>query len=888
MKVFFHINYCTTWGETVAVRFLQSDGTEKYLYLSTIDGMNWRGQCDFVGDVEYSYGIYKESKPIRLEDVVANRYLYDDSSNRTFYVFDAWRDRSSMPYYYSSALQWIRNDHGQKKLIGGYNRALILYVSVPQIKDRDNLVLCGNQECMGNWSPDKGLKLYKTVGSQKWGILLDASEIRFPIEYKYCLYNKKTGETKWEESDNHVVESIDVCDNETYVFDKDIVYFSFPSWKSAGVAIPVFSLRTEQSFGVGDFGDLKLLVDWAELTHQHIIQILPINDTTRMHTWKDSYPYSAISIYAIHPMYINLPALGKLKDAVKVSRFETLQKKLSGYSSLDYEQVNNAKWEYIKEMFNQNGREQLDSDNYKKFFLENKEWLIPYAAFCYLRDREGTADFAKWKEFSICHKEKVEALCAPESKCYGVVSLYFYVQYHLHLQLLEAANYARHKHIVLKGDIPIGVSRDSVETWTEPRYFNKNGQAGAPPDEFSKNGQNWGFPTYNWEEMAEDGYMWWIKRLKHMEQYFDAYRIDHVLGFFRIWEIPASCVYGLLGQFVPSIPMSISEIESYGLSFNRELLIMPYINDWVLLHIFGSKAEEVKSRYLKHGKNGLYELLPQFDTERKVEKYFCDKIDKKSIFIKEGLYKLISDVLFVRDKDNLELFHPRIIAQSGYAFNMLIPREKEAFNRLYNDYYYYRHNNLWHKEAMKKLPLIIGSSRMLACGEDLGMVPQCVGEVMNELHILSLEIQRMPKEPYMEFGQTHQYPYCSVCTFSSHDTSTLRGWWMEDTDRTEHFFHNELELKGKVPKEATADICEKIINNQLGSASMLCILTLQDWLSIDQSVRCSDVEAERINVPSDSHHYWRYRMHVTIESLLKNKALNNKICMLINSNDRYE
>ena len=172
---------------------------------------------------------------------------------------------------------------------------------------------------------------------------------------------------------------------------------------------------------------------------------------------------------------------------------------------------------------------------------------------------------------------------------YPHISIYYFIQFHLHLQLLEATNYARANGVVLKGDIPIGISRNSVEAWTEPHYFNLNGQAGAPPDDFSVNGQNWGFPTYNWEVMEQDDYSWWMKRFRKMSEYFDAYRIDHILGFFRIWEIPMHAVHGLLGQFVPSLPMSREEIESYGLPFREE-----------------------------------------FDTQRKVETFFAGKTDADS------------------------------------------------------------------------------------------------------------------------------------------------------------------------------------------------------------------------------------------------------------------
>jgi len=188
-------------------------------------------------------------------------------------------------------------------------------------------------------------------------------------------------------------------------------------------------------------------------------------------------------------------------------------------------------------------------------------------------------------------------MCAPESTCYNDIAFYYYIQYQLHIQLLDAGNYARTKGIIFKGDIPIGISRNSVEAWIEPYYFNMNGQAGAPPDPFSAKGQNWGFPTYNWDVMEQDNYLWWQKRFRKMAEYFTAYRIDHILGFFRIWEIPSHSVHGLLGQFVPALPMGVDEIQSFGLHFQKDFMTRPFINDDILNRLFGEKAAFVQETF---------------------------------------------------------------------------------------------------------------------------------------------------------------------------------------------------------------------------------------------------------------------------------------------------
>ena len=440
--------------------------------------------------------------------------------------------------------------------------------------------------------------------------------------------------------------------------------------------------------------------------------------------------------------------------------------------------------------------------------------------------------------------------------------------------------------MILKGDIPIGVNRNGCDVRHEPEYFHLDSQAGAPPDGFSVNGQNWGFPTYNWERMIADGCQWWVRRFQNMQQYFDAYRIDHVLGFFRIWAIPTDCVHGLLGQFQPALAMSREEIKSYGLNFQEDLFTKPFIADWIVSRIFKEHAEEVKEKYLQHEHDDIFSLKPEYDTERKVEAAFAGKTTDKDIWLRDGLYALIENVLFVRDRQNPNMFHPRITAQLNFMYEALWQNDKDAFNRLYNDYYYRRNNDFWYREAMKKLPLLSQATRMLVCAEDLGMVPDCVQWVMNELRILSLELQSMPKDPTVEFGHLSRNPYRSVCTLSTHDMPTLRQWWDEDYDRTQKYYNTMLYRGGAAPHPLPGWLARDIVSRQLTSPSMLCVLSLQDWFAIDERIRLADANAERINIPAIPKHYWRYRMHMTIEQLIADKEYNDEVKDLIDEAGR--
>ena len=884
MTVSFNIEYRTSWGEEVRIAGLLPES----IPMHTTDGIYWTADVELEVPKEgmtinYSYQIEQNQIIIRKEwDSFPRRLFLSGNSKKKYQIKDCWKNIPEQLYYYSSAFTEALLAHPDRAEIPPcHKKGLVIKAYAPRINKDYCLAICGNQKALGNWDPDKAIPM-SDANFPECQIELDASKLKFPLEYKFILYHKEEKKADcWENNPNRYLADPELKTNETLVISDRYAYFDIPVWKGAGIAIPVFSLKSENSFGVGDFGDLKRMIDWAVSTQQKVIQILPINDTTMTHAWTDSYPYNSISIYAFHPMYADIKQMGTLKDKSAAAKFNKKQKELNGLPAMDYEAVNQTKWEYFRLIFKQEGEKVLASGEFGEFFNANKEWLQPYAVFSYLRDAFQTPNFREWPRHSVYNAQDIEKMCRPESVDYPHIALYYYIQFHLHLQLVAATKYAREHGVVLKGDIPIGISRNSVEAWTEPYYFNLNGQAGAPPDDFSVNGQNWGFPTYNWDVMEKDGYRWWMKRFQKMSEYFDAYRIDHILGFFRIWEIPMHAVHGLLGQFIPSIPMSREEIESYGLPFREEYLI-PYIHESFLGQVFGPHTDYVKQTFLLPAETpGVYHMKPEFTTQREVESFFAGKNDENSLWIRDGLYTLISDVLFVPDTKEKDKYHPRIGIQRDFIFRSLNEQEQNAFNRLYDQYYYHRHNEFWRQQAMKKLPQLTQSTRMLVCGEDLGMIPDCVSSVMNDLRILSLELQRMPKNPMHEFGYLNEYPYRSVCTISTHDMSTLRGWWEEDYLQTQRYYNTMLGHYGTAPTVATPELCEEVVRNHLKSNSILCILSLQDWLSIDGKWRNPNVQEERINVPSNPRNYWRYRMHLTLEQLMKAEELNDKIRELI-------
>ncbi len=898
MNILLNIAYNTTFGEDLMLN-LKSDkgkgeiGITSYR-MSTIDGKVW--SCNIQVDlkagtyIDYYYSVMRgEGNIIRKEwETEAHRLELCNVKGKEFIVYDHWIDLPEDSYLYSSAFtDCIRQRQITPAPMNNFAKTVRIKVRAPQLRGNERLVLVGSDKALGAWMVEDGLTMHEH-NFNEWVTDIDVEKLaNKAFEYKFVAVDiNDNSNAIWEDRFNRYMDLTDVKEGSVVVYEDGGALFPIYNIRCAGTLVPVFSLRSRDSFGVGDFGDLKKMIDWVALTGQRVLQVLPINDTTMTHTWTDSYPYSCISIFALHPQYVDLNALPKIENEAKRKKFEALREELNALSQIDYERVNNAKNDYLTVLYAQIGKDMMSSAEFKTFFKENESWLVPYAQYCFLRDKNGTGDFSKWLDHKSFDEKERHTLSTPRNAAYKKVAYYYFVQFILNSQMSSVHHYARSKGVVLKGDIPIGVNRYGCDVWQEPRYFNLKGQAGAPPDDFSVKGQNWGFPTYNWDEMIKDGCKWWVRRFSNMAKFFDAYRIDHVLGFFRIWEIPVNAVHGLLGQFVPALGLTREEIESYGLHFQEELFTEPFITDWVLDRMFGDKAGIVRETYLKPTHDGRYKMKSGYDTQRKVEAAFIGKTSKRDINLRDGLYALISDVLFVRDHKDKNKFHPRISVQFDFIYESLYDSDKALFNRIYNDYYYHRNNNFWYREAMKKLPKIIDSTRMLVCAEDLGMVPECVPWVMNELKILSLELQSMPKDPHVRFGVLAKNPYRSVCTISSHDTPTLRQWWDEDHNRTQNYYNTVLHKYGYANHPLSGWLAKDIISRHLACPSMLCILSIQDWLSIDESIRLADADAERVNIPANPHHYWRYRMHLCIEDLIGNKNYTQDISNLITESGR--
>jgi len=894
MKVQFFLRFHTEYGQSLLIsgntEELGNDEQSNALLMTYLNDEFWMAAIELkqkkIGLLRYKYLLKTNDGEIIPEFGNDRTASFGKNGINELQFIDTWNHAGEFEnaFFTTPFQKTLLDGTSGGKAKSPKHVTHIFKVKAPLLEKNEVLCLTGTAKALNNWSVEKPLLMSKE--GNWWILKTDLSEESFPLAYKYGVYNKKEKKfLRFENGNNRSLYSESLKKKITTVHD-GFAHLPNNTWKGAGVAIPVFSLRSKNSFGVGEFADLELLVDWAKTVGLKLIQILPVNDTTATHTWADSYPYAAISAFALHPIYVNLEKVAGKKHADRLRALKRKQIQLNDLSELHYEQVMKVKLGMLKELYDLSGKECFASDDYQSFFGSNKHWLLPYAAFCYFRDKNNTSDFQQWKTNGVYDLRDIDKLSAPASKTFNEIALHYFIQYHLHLQLKEAADYAHKKGVVLKGDIPIGIYRYGCDAWIAPELYNLCMQAGAPPDDFAVKGQNWGFPTYNWKRMQQDGFAWWRQRFEQMSNYFDAFRIDHILGFFRIWSIPMNAIDGIMGYFVSAIPVDVKEFGEKGIWFDYYRYCKPFINDEILNHTFGVYAERVRREFVVANDQGNYELEMGIASQRQVQNYFAslDDTDENKI-IRQGLSDLISNVILFEEENlpagqagsQAEKFHFRFGMDNTSSFHYLEWNTQQKLKDLYVDYFFRRQDNFWRKEAMHKLPYLKRATNMLICGEDLGMVPHCVPDVMKQLGILSLEIQRMPKDATKEFFHPNDAPYLSVVTPSTHDMSTIRGWWEEDRARTQRFYNHILGQQGGAPYFCEAWINRAVVLQHLYCPAMWTIFQLQDILGMSEKLRRQNPNDERINVPSIPKYYWRYRMHLTLEELLKQNEFNEEL-----------
>ncbi len=739
--------------------------------------------------------------------------------------------------------------------------SLIIVLTEPCVAPDEEVCVVSKQFI--NWNESEALRMKKCI-NHTWVLDLGAIPIMKEFEFKFGIWDKKNNCFKhYEEGYNRVIHP-EIGQTVVYSFNE----FHFgKAWRAAGVAVPVFSLRTHKSRGCGEFLDLMALADWCVAARLRVIQLLPINDTTAIRTWRDSYPYNAISVMALHPSYISVDDVydyyGKRLSAME--RETGLF--LNDGTFLDYNRTRDWKDKNLRKIFGDNFDLIIADKKFKSYFNSNKDWLRDYAAFAALRDEYDTPNFNLWAEHSKYSLRDVEAMFEVGHPKYHEVYYRVFLQFHLERQLRTAVDYAHSKGVALKGDLPIGINPYSADAWTNPELFDFTLQAGAPPDFFSRDGQNWGFPTYKWDVMQKDGYAWWGKRMQRMQQFFDAFRIDHILGFFRIWSIPRPFRSGLMGIFSPALPLSDDEIRSWGFRGNVADYAVPVVSEDFLRGQLGEYADKALVMFT-HRTDGLWQLKDEYFKTTEADKWIENNVDNTARErIRTGFANIVHEVLFVSVKSGE--WHPRIMLSETERFRSLSSEDQATLNSLYENFFFVRHNDFWKESAERNLGAMLAKCRMLVCGEDLGMIPASVPIVMQRLQILSLEQQRMPKQYWERFGNTATYPYLSVCATSSHDISSIRGWWEEEPQNAEWYYRNMLGRTDDMPRVATADVVSMVVEQHLNAPSMLCINPIQDYAGMVDNMPHLLPFEERINVPSNQNQMWRYRVPFYVDDLIE-------------------
>ena len=301
--------------------------------------------------------------------------------------------------------------------------------------------------------------------------------------------------------------------------------------KRSGVVVPLFSVYSHESLGIGDFEDLKMLIDWIKKTGNSFLQLLPMNEVGMTFC-----PYDSLSSFALEPMYVSIERLRGKKKNIAQGRIEGIRKSFpAGKLRADY-RIKQEKINLLREIYAQ--QERCDIPDFKKFKQQNSYWLEGFALYKVIKDfHKGSA----WYEWQDQYKQRQPSALSDFSKQHQKeIEFQMWVQWLLYEQFSEAKRYADSKSVLIKGDLPILVSTDSADVWSHPEFFKLEFAAGAPPDMYCEKGQRWGTPTYNWENIAADNYRYLKEKLSYAHNFYDMLRIDHVVGLFRIWSIPVN------------------------------------------------------------------------------------------------------------------------------------------------------------------------------------------------------------------------------------------------------------------------------------------------------------------------------------------------------------
>jgi 4-alpha-glucanotransferase len=631
-----------------------------------------------------------------------------------------------------------------------------------------------------------------------------------------------------------------------------------------GTAVPVGALRGKDGLGVGEFLDLVEFAQFCARSCIGLIQLLPVNDTGY-----ESSPYSALSAFALNPLYLKLSRLDEA--AGFEGKIALLRTRFDGAKRFPHREVVAAKIALLREMFAP--REgAIAASPALKTWIDANGWVKTYAVFRSLKEANKLRHWKEWESHGTAAQKDIDALWKEPARA-TEHRFWAWVQYNLDAQFRAARTEIAQLGIILEGDLPILINEDSADVWAHGQYFDNAYSAGAPPDMYSPDGQNWGFPIYNWDALEKDGCAWWKERLAAAEKYFDAYRIDHVLGFFRIWATPRTETSALLGRFIPSVPISRADLHALGFDRARiRWLSLPHVPTRALresLQSAGGGEEDLTritdAALRRIGDEELWLFKETIRGGGDIEALDIHPAGKKL------LHAAWADrVLQPIDADN---YAPLWNHQRSHPWATLSAEEKDALEDLIRRKDA-ESERTWESAGTKHLAMLKDASPMLPCAEDLGAVPPCVPSTLAGLNILGLRVVRWTRRweqdggPYIPFSQ---YPELSVCTPAVHDSSTVREWWENEADQNAFAaFLGQPSL----PPLYNPGAARRILRSVAGAASRYRVFQIQDLLHLSPRWYAPESASERVNIPGTAGEFnWTYRLPAPIGELLKDDEL---------------
>ncbi|MDO4790446.1 MAG: 4-alpha-glucanotransferase [Porphyromonas sp.] len=877
----FELSKIVADGEDVRLRIIELEGgvvenlssPSPMFILSPLDHDRWAVNLKIKADksateivLKYSYGIYRNDLLTDSETSgVHELRLSCESCVRVLTVKDDWRYSVSLGLLDNQLFDVIlRSDETSSPFKVENNK---IYFFLPSFFNplNDSLYISGSIEELGSWNPEEALP-FRRLGNRLIAEIENAEKQSF--EYK-LIVKTLSGAVEWEVLEGNRVLRMD--GEEGIVVNLSLPIFNSISLpRISGTVVPLFSLRTNDSFGIGEFADLKMVVDWVKQTNQQVIQLLPIYDTNFSASDERNYPYNSISTFALNPVYLSLKSIASKDILQKLKRLDRKDK-------VAYSSVLTLKMEAYRLYFEQliSSKEWMTKD-YIFFYETHSSDLIEYALFKLYSSEHPDRPVSEWMPYETYLKEKI----GKKRKCSSLpleLHYYIYLQYLLYSQLLDAKAYAREKKVALKGDLPIGIAPNSVDSWVRPHLLNMNLKAGAPPDFFATEGQCWGFPTYNWKAIATEGYKWWTNRMKVMALIYDAIRIDHILGFFRIWSVPEYTDNACCGYFDPSIPLDGQTISQYVPNIDIDTLTLPLVTEEYTLSIASQKEvdELLDAGVLIRENNTLVMPEPKC-------RLLSLSLTEKAVILAE---KIRGECLFIKDANGG--LQPRVLPESTVRYSLFSQDEKMTISALHHHYFHERNDALWYKTAMERLDRLSKSTRMLLCGEDLGFMTNAVPHILKKYNILSLNLPRISRKPEELFMTVSDVDYRCVLSTGTHDMPSLRVWWGSLTPQEQtrvflsmvppqglnYLFQEPMEMGG-------------LVNTLVKMPALAVILPIQDWWALTGKYDHISPEQEQINRPDDPVHVWNYRIPETVENLLADRELKRKISKTIASRSR--